>query len=119
MAEDWNSVAIDVAAGLLEAGTAAVIVRPGAPTGPAYDPTPGVPTNHACVVVFDEWRADQIDGTLIRRGDLKILVAAHGLGITPTPADTFRYGGKDYAIINVRPLQPAGVPVMFEVQARA
>ncbi|MCY0150888.1 hypothetical protein OEG84_25110 [Hoeflea sp. G2-23] len=114
MAEDWNAVAVDVAAGLIEAGTTATIIRAGTPTGPAHNPTP-----YACTVVYDQWRADQIDGTLIQRGDLKILVAASDLAITPTPADTFKDGdGKEYAIINVTPLQPAGVAVMYEIQAR-
>lgn len=119
MNEDWSAVAVDVAAGLLEAGTSATIVRAGTSTGPTHNPTPGVPAEHSCTVVFDQWRADQIDGTLIQRGDLKILVAASGLAITPTPADTFRHAGKDYAIINVKPLQPAGVAVMYEMQCRA
>lgn len=100
-------------------GTDATIIRAGTPTGPAHNPTPGVPVEYACKAVFDTWRNDQIDGTLIQRGDLKILVASSGLTITPTPADKFKHSAKEYAIINVDPLQPAGIPVMWTVQARA
>lgn len=101
-------------------GTTATIIRAGTPTGPDYNPTPGTPVEYACTVVYDQWRADQIDGTLIQQGDLKILVAASGLAIDPTPADTFKDGdGKEYAIINVMPLKPGGVVVMHEMNVRA
>ena len=95
----------------------AFIVRAGTPTGPTYDPTPGVPVAHPVTVVYDAWRNDQIDGTLIKRGDLKILCAAGT--VTPTPNDIFRDAtGAEKSIINVEPLQPGGVAVMYVVQAR-
>jgi hypothetical protein len=119
MAENWNAVAVDVLAGLTEAGVGAFIVRAGTPTGPVYNPTPGVPVAHPVTVVYDEWRLSEIDGTLIRVGDLKILVASSGLTITPTPNDVFRDAtGAEKSIINVEPLQPGGVAVMYVIQAR-
>lgn len=119
MSDDWDAVAADVAEGLAEAGTAAAIVRAGASTGPAYDPIPGVDVEYPCVVVFDQWKNSEIDGTMIRRGDLKVLVGASGLSIEPGPDDRFKHGGKTYAIINVMPLAPAGTVAMWELQVRA
>lgn len=129
MPEDWNAVAADVAAGLLEAGTTAAIIRDGVPTGPAYDPTPGVDITAPCTVAFDSFRASEIDGTMIQRGDVKVLMAVTGFAIaadkdgnnanTPTPADRLLASGKQYAIIDVKPLRPGGVAVMWEIQARA
>jgi len=117
--EDWGAVAADVLSGLTEAGVGAFIVRAGTPTGPSYNPTHGVPVAYPVTVVYDTWRNDQIDGTLIKQGDLKILVASSGLTITPTPNDIFRDAtGAEKSIINVEPLQPGGVAVMYVVQAR-
>lgn len=117
MSEDWDSVAADVALGLLEAGTTAYIVRAGTPTGPAHNPTPGTPSDLAVTVVYDKFRNNEIDGTLIKAGDLKILVAAGS--VVPTVADGFKDGdGNQYTIINVTPLKPGGVVVMWEIQAR-
>jgi hypothetical protein len=119
MAEDWSAVAAEVAEGLAEAGTSATIIRAGEETGPAHDPTPGQPTSHPCTVVYDTWRNDQIDGTLIRQSDLKIMCSASGLSITPAPNDRFKgVDGKECSIMNVEPLQPAGVPVMYVLQVR-
>lgn len=128
MSEDWTAVAADVALGLLEAGTTAYIVRDGVPTGPVYDPTPGVDIEAVCTVVYDSFRASEIDGTLIQQGDIKVLMAVTGFTIaadkdgnnanTPTPADRIKGDGKQYAIIDVKPLRPGGVTVMWEIVAR-
>lgn len=128
MSEDWTTVAADVALGLLEAGTSAAIIRDGVPTGPAYDPTPAVDISAPCTVVFDSFRASEIDGTMIQRGDVKVFMAVTGFTIaadasgnnvnTPTPADRLQASGKQYAVIDVKPLRPGGVAVMWEIQAR-
>lgn len=119
MSEDWGAVAADVLEGLTEAGVGAYIIRAGTPTGPTYNPTPGQPVPHACTVVYDTWRDDQIDGTLIQRGDMKVLCASSGLSITPMPNDSFKtVTGAPKSIINVEPLQPGGIPVMYVLQVR-
>ena len=118
MSEDWNAVAADVLEGLIEAGTGAEIIVPGVATGDAWNPTPGPPVAHACRIVFDTWRFGEVDGTLIRSTDLKVLVGAFGLSITPTAAHTLKYDGVEYAIIDSTPLRPAGVTVLYTVACR-
>ena len=131
MAEDWSAVAAEVAEGIVEAGTSASIIRAGVTTGPDYDPVIGPPITAACKVVYDEWKKSEIDGTLIRRGDRKVLMASSGFAIAadkdgnflnePSTGDTFKDGetGKPYTIVNVSPLAPAGIVVMWELQLRA
>lgn len=99
-------------------GTDAKIIRAGTPSGPPNNPTPGTPVPYDCKAVFDKWRTDQIDGTLIQMGDLKVLVASSGLSIEPTPADNFQYSATDYAIVNVMPVKPGGTVVYYELQVR-
>lgn len=126
MSEDWTAIAaeVDEALASIQDGTLPTkgqgkIIRAGATTGPDYDPEPGTPTEHPCNVLFDVFMSDEIDGTLILATDLKIIVGADQLDIDPTPSDKFQDGDvKDYAIINVTPLKPAGVVVMWELQCR-
>ena len=119
MSENWNAVAAEVLEGLIEAGTGAEIIVPGVATGDAWNPTPGQPVAHACRIVFDTWRFGEVDGTRIRSTDLKVLVGASGLSITPTAAHTLKYDGVEYAIIDSTPLRPAGVTVLYTVACRA
>ena len=118
MSENWNAVAAEVQAGLIEAGTGAEIMVPGVATGDDWNPTPGQPVAHACRIVFDTWRFGEVDGTRIRSTDLKVLVGAFGLSITPTAAHTLKYEGVEYAIIDSTPGGPAGVPVLYTVACR-
>ena len=115
---DWAAAAADVADGIAEAGFAAAIVRKGAPTGPEYNPTPGTPAEHACTVVQSSYRQHERDGTLIQAHDLKFLVSTDGLDIVPTPEDELKVGGETYQIIDVAPLAPGGVTIMYTMQVR-
>ncbi len=99
-------------------GQAGAIRRAGAPTGDAWNPTPGTPIDHACNLVVLDYSAREIDGTLIRSTDRKIYVAALGLAIEPTEADRVVIDGVALEIVNVMTLAPAGTAVYFELQAR-
>lgn len=100
-------------------GADAIIIRAGEQTGPAYNPTIGPPTEHACKAVNVEWEDGEIDGTLIQSTDLKLLVAASGLSITPTTADKINWLGKEYGIQPINPLSPAGTPLLYTIAAKA
>jgi hypothetical protein len=57
-----------------------------------------------------------IDGTLIKDGDRRVMIAANGP--VPSTSDRLRIAGTDYSIVNVEPYEPQGVVLYFEVQAR-
>lgn len=96
---------------------------PGA--GPPYSPGPPTVVNHPAKLVVTSFTAREIDGTRIRADDLKVLVAAEGLAVEPTTLDRVveaqqvgSPNGPSLAIVNVEPLSPAGMAVVFTLQCR-
>ena len=92
------------------------IIRRQTNTGPAYDPSV-VTSDYPCKLVVFDYEDGKIDGSLIRRSDKLIYVAAEGLAITPAEADQV-LAGESYSIVAIRPLSPAGEPIFYEIQAR-
>jgi hypothetical protein len=62
------------------------------------------------------YRRSLIDGTLIKDGDRRVMIAANGP--VPSTSDRLRIAGTDYSIVNVEPYEPQGVVLYFNVQAR-
>lgn len=93
----------------------------------AYNPSTGgmsagTSINYTCLVVVTEYNDFVIDGTLVKRGDKKLLVAAKDLDVTPTVGDVFILNDGEWKIPDstgsVSTLAPAGIPVMYTVQVR-
>ena len=104
----------DVAEELIaEFGQAGSIKRTTA-SGPAYDPVMTT-ASHACSLVVLDIALDKIDGTLIEATDRMAYVSTAGLAINITTADRIEVGGVEHAIKVVRPLNPAGTVVYWEV----
>ncbi len=87
----------------------------------AYDPSTGTNSNSivsqdiiAAVFDFDQ---KMINGTEIRTGDKRVYASAVGVN-PPLQADIFPWLGVDYAVVAVRPLAPAGINVLYEMQVR-
>ena len=117
------AIAAEVAAALAEAGAVtgtgpliATIRRRGTATGPAFAPTYGPDTLHTCTVVLSHYSARERDETSIAAADVKVLASA--MDIDPTSADTLVVNGVDYEIVEATPVQPGGVVLMWEIQAR-
>ena len=102
---------------IASAGQAAVLRRPSS-TGPAHNPTQGAPTDYAVTIVVDSYRQSEIDGERIRRDDLKVLMAKGALAVEPATSDKIVIGGVDYVIVDIRPTNPGGSVVLYEIQAR-
>ncbi|WP_146617680.1 hypothetical protein [Rhodoplanes serenus] len=99
-------------------GQSGAIRRAGAPSGDPWNPTAGESTDHPCALVVLAYDTREIDGTLIRSSDRKVLVAAGGLAVEPTAADRIVIGGTALEIVRVAPLAPGGTVVLYEIQAR-
>ena len=117
-----QQIANEVLAALQEAGTetgdgplvaqlTAVEVGGTPWTGTSFPPEPVDVT-----IVIDQFWRDEIDGTQVRAGDKKVLMDA--TGPVPKTGDTLTISGHAHRIEGVMPLAPAGVAVMYEVQAR-
>lgn len=103
---------------LAEFGAPVTLVRV---TPGAYDPETGTSTqtttSHAGTGVKLDYQQDEIDGTLIRRGDQRVYMAPD-LAVTPRTGDTLTIGGESWQVIESRPLAPAGAVVLHDVQVR-
>lgn len=89
------------------------------PTGTAYDPATGTMTptfastgSTAAVFAYDQ---KYIDGTLIQQGDQQAFCDP---SVPVVQGDVMTWQSKDYTVISVKPVSPAGVPVLFEAQLR-
>lgn len=94
------------------------VLRQATSTGPNYDPTPGAPDDHPVVFVVLDYANREIDGTRVLATDKKVYLAAGGLTITPGLDDELLVDGNRHAIIQVKPLAPAGTVVFWELQVR-
>lgn len=85
-----------------------------------YDPeTASAPVTTATETVYGavfDYAAKDIDGTLIKRGDKRVIMEATSL--TPTSTDTLTIGGVVHNIVEAVPINPGGVVVIYKVQAR-
>lgn len=87
-------------------------------SGTAYNPTQ-TETDHACTVVILDWKQSDIDGTLVLQGDKKAYISTQGLTATPSKNDRLTVGSEVHEIVNLMPLSPAGLVVMWQAQIRS
>lgn len=92
----------------------------------AYDPSTGTSTNTSANYSGSGLRQDydlsDINGSMIRQGDVKILISPTLINGNdmPEPAagDSVTFDGSTYSVVSVSPWNYAGLVVGFEVQAR-
>lgn len=116
MSFDYAATA-ETATRLLERfGAAATLKRstPGAYNSATGTTTPTV-TTHATTAAVFAYDQKYIDGTLIQQGDQRAYLAP---AVVPQQGDALTWGGRDWAIVAVKPVSPAGVPVLYESQLR-
>ena len=73
---------------------------------------------YPCKAVVSNYNESVLDGTTIKQGDKKIIVAARGLAIEPAVTDVIVCNSVAYNIVAVSVVSPAGTPVLYIVQAR-
>lgn len=115
----WEQRAANASAIIKSYGAAATLTRV---EESAYDANTGellvttTTTQSIYAVVFD-YDAKYIDGTHVLRGDKQAYIG--GAGVTaPRAGDVLTWGEVDYAVIACKPLQPALVAVLYELQVR-
>lgn len=92
----------------------------------AYDPATGsstsTTTSYSGSGFRSEYELKDVDGILIKQGDVEILVSPLQVsgGDMPAPAagDTITFDGVTYSVMSVQPWNFAGLAVGFQVQAR-
>lgn len=82
-------------------------------TGTATDTT----ATHTGIGAKLDYAQRDIDGTLIKVGDCRVYIAPD-LTVTPQTGDKITIGSETWNVITSRPLEPAGVVVLHDVQVR-
>ena len=87
----------------------------------AYNPSTGgvssTETVQTWVGVPVGYKASEIDGTNIKRGDVKVIVAASGL-VEPKVNGQVSFIGFAGTIKNVEIVAPDGTPIVYKLQVR-
>ena len=124
MTIDYDEIAADALEAIQEAGQAVTLNIPG--SGGGYIPGQGVvPANPATTAegigVLLDYTQREIDGTVIKHGDQKLLLAPQ-IEVVPTTAHTvtaMHLGvSKTFSIKHVTAVAPAGQPVLYILQLR-
>lgn len=88
----------------------------------AYDPATGTATptltDYPLTAVVFDYPDEQVNGSDIMTGDKRVLASAQNLAALPTPSDYITISGERHSIINIKRLAPAGVAVLYTIQAR-
>ncbi|HEY1138778.1 MAG TPA: hypothetical protein VGE88_01030 [Lysobacter sp.] len=113
---DYAATAATATRLLQRFGAAATIKRT---TTGEYDPelgeAPVTVTQLATTAAVFAYDQKFIDGTLVLQGDQRAYLAP---AQQPKQGDTLTWQGADLAIVAVKPISPAGVPVLYEAQVR-
>jgi len=127
---DYVETAQEAAAILADFGALATVTRTPAPLDDGPDtgqpaPLPVSVTAWAAIFDYTEKSYGNQPDALVRAGDRQLLLAGidvDGVTITPDmlPVDAPLIGpdGDRYVIKNPKPINPAGVPVLYDIQVR-
>ena len=119
MAIDYESIKVSVAERLIrENGKPAYIINPGATTGPEWDPQPGTPTRELVYFVETRYSMTDRNATLVQVGDKMGLISTE-TGIVPEKSRSkIEIDGIIYQLLDVSPLNPGGVVMLYKIHAR-
>lgn len=115
---DYESLKVGVSERLIrENGKIAYIVTPNN-TGPDYDPVIGEPTRELVYFLETQYSMTNRDKSLVEVGDIMGLVSTE-TGATPIQSiNKIEIDGVLYNYIDVRPLNPGGVVMLYKIHCR-
>jgi len=119
------AIAAEVALAYAEAGRDAgdgvgavyvTITRPGQPTGPEWNPTPGAPVNHTFTAKPSAKAYTQRTGLALGAGELVYSLVNHGVTIAPSTSDVLTIGGTNWPVQEVIPMDSADFVISWMVK---
>jgi len=96
----------------------AVLTRPGPPSGPAYDPTPGTPLTFKCKAIAVAYSGGMVGQGLVASTDVNVLILAATLATDPRPLDQITIAKQRFSATIV-PADTAGLQAVKTDPARA
>ena len=120
-----TAIAAEVALAYAEAGRDAgdglgavyvTITRPGQPTGPEWNPTPGAPLVHTFTAKPSAKAYTQRTGLALGAGELVYSLVNHGVTITPSTSDVLTIDGINWPVQEVIPMDSAGFVISWLVK---
>jgi len=117
---DYSALATRTARLLTDYGQTATLTRvtPGSYStsdGSLAAGTTATYTGSATVFDYDQ---RQIDGSLVRAGDRRVLLQATGGIPLPRTGDTITIASGTYQVVQARDISPAGTSVVYDLQVR-
>ena len=119
------AIAAEVALAYAEAGRDAgdglgavyvTITRPGQPTGPEWNPTPGAPLVHTFTAKPSAKAYTQRTGLALGAGELVYSLVNRGVTITPSTSDVLTIDGINWPVQEVIPMDSAGFVISWLVK---
>ena len=92
------------------------ISRPGTPTGPEWNPTPGAPVVHTFTAKPSAKAYTQRTGLALGAGELVYSLVNHGVTITPSTSDVLTIDGINWPVQEVIPMDSAGFVISWLVK---
>lgn len=99
-------------------GTDVTLVIPGTTQNEDTGVVSGSDTTETHKGSVQRYRVDQIDGTRILPGDVKVILAAADWTATPTAGQRIRFGGHEHQVVNVSSTYSGDQVASYVVQAR-
>ena len=93
-------------------------VSPGMSPDQPWRPGEPVPVDQPIEAVFLDYEQKYIDGETIRMGDQRVFMPAEGLTSPPEQNGQVLRGAEVWKIITIKPLNPNGQAIMYELQVR-
>ena len=118
-------IAAQVARAYAQAGRAAgngvgalsvTISRPGTPTGPEWNPTPGAPVTHTFVAKPSGKAYTQRTGLALGAKERVYSLVNHGVTIAPSTSDVLTIDGINWTVQEVIPMDSAGFVISWLVR---
>ena len=119
------AIAAEVALAYAEAGrdagdglgaVSATISRPGTPTGPEWNPTPGAPLIHTFTAKPSGKAYTQRTGLALGAKEQVYSLANHAVTIAPSTSDALTIGGVNWPVQEVIPMDSAGFVISWMVK---
>ena len=92
------------------------ITRPGAPTGPSWNPTPGAPVNHVFVAKPSSKVYTQRTGLALGAKERVYSLVNYGVTIAPSTSDVLTVDGVNWPVQEVIPMDSAGFVISWLVK---